>query len=156
MPSRQRFAVEEEVPALRALLSAQRIHVLAEQRRRRPEQCEHGERLLAHHRRRLSHYHETPSAGLLGDSSDGRVRFTHPGGYAGNAPGTAVGGDPDENEYFKTVNRYRDVTFGPDGLSLFIATDIEGNTRDGSGRPATGVENPGSILEFRYVADQSR
>jgi len=73
-----------------------------------------------------------------------------------DAAGTAVVGDPDENEYFKTVNRYRDVALGPDGLTLFIATDVEGNTQDRSGRPATGVENPGAILEFRYIADRSR
>jgi PQQ-dependent dehydrogenase (s-GDH family) len=73
-----------------------------------------------------------------------------------NAAGTAVVGDPDEHELFKTVNRYRDVTVRPDGLALYIATDVEGNTQDRSARPAAGVENPGAILEFRYVADRSR
>jgi len=73
-----------------------------------------------------------------------------------NPAGTAVVGDPDENEFFKTVNRYRDVALGPDGLSLFIATDAEGNTQDRSGRPAAAVENPGAILEFRYTANRSR
>jgi hypothetical protein len=70
--------------------------------------------------------------------------------------GTAVVGDPEENEFFKTVNRYRDVALGPDGLALFIATDVSGNTQDQSGRPAAGVENPGAILEFRYISDRSR
>jgi PQQ-dependent dehydrogenase (s-GDH family) len=73
-----------------------------------------------------------------------------------DASGTAVAGDPDENEVFKTVNRYRDVALSPDGLALFIATDVGGNTQDQSGRPAASVENPGAILEFRYVADRSR
>jgi PQQ-dependent dehydrogenase (s-GDH family) len=73
-----------------------------------------------------------------------------------DAAGTAVAGDPDENEFFKTVNRYRDVALSPDGLSLFIATDLAGNTQDQSGRPAASVENPGAILEFRYMADRSR
>jgi PQQ-dependent dehydrogenase (s-GDH family) len=73
-----------------------------------------------------------------------------------DAAGTAVVGDPDENEQIKTVNRYRDVTMGPGGLTLFIATDSGGNTQDQSGRPAAGVENPGAILEFRYIADRSR
>jgi hypothetical protein len=54
------------------------------------------------------------------------------------------------------VNRYRDVTVSPDGLSVFIATDVGGNTQDRDGRPAKGVENPGAILEFRYVANRSR
>ena len=65
--------------------------------------------------------------------------------------GRAVVGEPDENQQLKTVNRYRDVTVSPDGLALFIATDVGGNTQDQSGRPATSVENPGAILEFRYV-----
>jgi PQQ-dependent dehydrogenase (s-GDH family) len=73
-----------------------------------------------------------------------------------DAAGTAVVGEPDENEFFKTVNRYRDVTVSPDGLALFIATDVEGNTQDQSGRPAASVENPGAILEFRSITDRSR
>lgn len=66
-----------------------------------------------------------------------------------NADGTAVVGEPDA--HFKTVNRYRDVVVGPDGLTVFIATDVGGNTNDESGRPAVKVENSGSILEFRYL-----
>ena len=73
-----------------------------------------------------------------------------------DAAGTAVVGEPDENASLKTVNRYRDVTTRPDGLALFIATDSGGVTQDQSGRPATSVENPGAILEFRYVPDRSR
>ena len=72
-----------------------------------------------------------------------------------NDAGTAVVGDPDESEYFKTVNRYRDAVVRPDGLVLFIATDVGGNTQDETGRPASGVENPGSILEFRYTGRAS-
>jgi PQQ-dependent dehydrogenase (s-GDH family) len=73
-----------------------------------------------------------------------------------DAAGTAVVGEPDENQQLRTVNRYRDVTVRPDGLALFIATDVGGNTNDGSGRPAARVENPGAILEFRYPTDRSR
>jgi PQQ-dependent dehydrogenase (s-GDH family) len=73
-----------------------------------------------------------------------------------DAAGTAVVGDPDQHELFKTVNRYRDVTLSPDGLAVFIATDVGGNTQDREGRPAKGVENSGAILEFRYVANRSR
>jgi PQQ-dependent dehydrogenase (s-GDH family) len=73
-----------------------------------------------------------------------------------DAAGTAVVGEPDENQQLKTVNRYRDVAVRPDGLALFIVTDVGGNTQDQSGRPAARVENPGAILEFRYVADRSR
>lgn len=70
--------------------------------------------------------------------------------------GAKVVGDPYENEFFKTVNRYRDVAVSPDGLALFVATDLEGNTQDRSGRPATGVENGGAILEFRYIGNKPR
>jgi PQQ-dependent dehydrogenase (s-GDH family) len=73
-----------------------------------------------------------------------------------DATGTAVVGEPDENPRLKTVNRYRDVTMRPDGLALFIVTDPGGNTQDASGRPAAMVENPGAILEFRYIAERSR
>jgi PQQ-dependent dehydrogenase (s-GDH family) len=66
--------------------------------------------------------------------------------------GTAVVGNPDDHQHFKTVNRYRDVVVRPDGLALFIATDVAGNTQDESGRPAAKVENAGSILEFLYTA----
>jgi len=71
-----------------------------------------------------------------------------------DAAGTAVVGEPDENVALKTVNRYRDVTVRPDGLALFILTDVGGNTQDASGRPAAKVENSGAILEFLYLADR--
>ena len=73
-----------------------------------------------------------------------------------NAAGTAVVGEPDENEHLQDGESYRDVTMRPDGLALFIATDVGGNTQDQSGRPAARVENPGAILEFRYITDRSR
>jgi PQQ-dependent dehydrogenase (s-GDH family) len=71
-----------------------------------------------------------------------------------DAAGTAVVGNPDEHQHFKTVNRYRDVAVRPDGLALFVATDVGGNTQDNSGKPAASVENPGSILEFRYTGSR--
>jgi hypothetical protein len=43
-----------------------------------------------------------------------------------------------------------------DGLALFIVTDVGGNTQDQTGRPAAMVENPGAILEFRYLTTRSR
>jgi hypothetical protein len=72
-----------------------------------------------------------------------------------SSAGLLRGRRPDDNEYFKIVNRYRDVTLAPDGRALFIATDVGGNTQDQSGRPAASVENPGANLAFRYT-DQSR
>jgi PQQ-dependent dehydrogenase (s-GDH family) len=73
-----------------------------------------------------------------------------------DAAGAAVVGEPDENVHLKTVNRYRDVTMRPDGLALFIVTDVGGNTQDASGRPAATVENPGAILEFLSITGRSR
>jgi PQQ-dependent dehydrogenase (s-GDH family) len=66
-----------------------------------------------------------------------------------NADGAALVGD--EYQHFKTINRYRDVAVGPDGLVVFIATDVAGNTNDAKGQPTTALENPGSILAFRYT-----
>lgn len=73
-----------------------------------------------------------------------------------DATGTKVVGEPDENVLLKTVNRYRDVAISPDGLALFIATDVSGNTQDRTGKPAAAVENSGAILEFRYGRNRSR
>jgi PQQ-dependent dehydrogenase (s-GDH family) len=41
-------------------------------------------------------------------------------------------------EYFKARDRYRDVLIGPDGRTVFVATD------------ATSQEHPGAILAFTY------
>jgi len=48
------------------------------------------------------------------------------------------------------------MTVRPDGLALFVVTDVGGNTQDASGRPAASVENSGAILEFRYLPDRQR
>ena len=70
-----------------------------------------------------------------------------------NPAGTAVVGEPDENQGLKTVNRYRDVVVRPDGLALLVITDVGGNTQDPTGRPAAGVQNSGAVLEFRYTGN---
>ena len=56
-----------------------------------------------------------------------------------NTDGTAVVGDPDDHVLFKTVNRYRDVAVRPDGLALFVATDVEGSSDERHGRQANPV-----------------
>jgi len=50
-----------------------------------------------------------------------------------------------------TVNRYRDTAVSRDGRSFYVATDPAGLTRDAAGRPTPALQNPGAILEFRYV-----
>ena len=41
-------------------------------------------------------------------------------------------------EYFKARDRYRDVMVGPDGRTIYVATD------------ATSQTHPGAILAFTY------
>ncbi len=49
---------------------------------------------------------------------------------------------------FRTVNRYRDVAFSPDGRTFYVITDSEGFTQDRDGLPTNELENPGAILVF--------
>jgi PQQ-dependent dehydrogenase (s-GDH family) len=62
---------------------------------------------------------------------------------------SAVG---DNEELFRTVNRYRDLAVGPDGRTFYLATDNDGfgQTLDLTGARVGRFSNPGSILEFRY------
>jgi len=53
---------------------------------------------------------------------------------------------------FTTVNRYRDTETSPDGRIIYVATDSAGMTRGQNGAPTLDLENPGSILRFRYTA----
>ena len=52
--------------------------------------------------------------------------------------------------YLKTVNRYRDVAVAPDGLRLYVVTDVEGRAIDQSGTPKRELANPGAVLEFTF------
>jgi hypothetical protein len=51
---------------------------------------------------------------------------------------------------FRTANRYRDIAVNPDGRAIYLATDVEGPSRDASGATRS-LANPGSILEFTYT-----
>ena len=53
-----------------------------------------------------------------------------------NATGDAAVGPT--TEHFKTAARYRDVLVGPDGLTIYLATD------------SSSKENPGAVLAFTY------
>ncbi|MET8546112.1 glucose/sorbosone family PQQ-dependent dehydrogenase [Kitasatospora sp. NPDC004799] len=59
-------------------------------------------------------------------------------------------------ELYRTVNRYRDVALSPDGKTLYIATDSEGQhlVRGEGGTPTAHLANPGAILAVPY--DQHR
>ena len=52
--------------------------------------------------------------------------------------------------YFKARNRYRDLAINPDGIHIYVATDNEGRVVDNSGALTRELQNPGSILEFKY------
>ena len=65
-----------------------------------------------------------------------------------DAAGTAVVGEPDENQQLKTVNRYRDVAVRPDGLALFIVTDVGGNTHASREGRRRGSRTPARFSSF--------
>ncbi len=64
---------------------------------------------------------------------------------------SAVG---ENEELFRTANRYRDIAVGPDGRTFYLVTDNNGfgQTVDPSGARVRTFANPGSILEFNYTA----
>ena len=65
--------------------------------------------------------------------------------------GKSVVGGP--IEYFKTTNRYRDLTVAPDQRTFYIITDNDGRTMDDKGAPVRVVANPGAVLEFKYATN---
>jgi PQQ-dependent dehydrogenase (s-GDH family) len=62
--------------------------------------------------------------------------------------GTALAQDP--IELFRSENRYRDVAFSPDGLTIYAITDSSGPAQAIDGGATTELWNPGSLLVFRY------
>ncbi|HKU48372.1 MAG TPA: glucose/sorbosone family PQQ-dependent dehydrogenase [Nitrososphaera sp.] len=65
-----------------------------------------------------------------------------------NDNGTALSSDP--AEMFRSENRYRDLTFGPDGKTIYVITDSSGPVQAIEGGPIATVKNPGSLLVFTY------
>lgn len=70
-----------------------------------------------------------------------------------NEDGTALARDP--VELFRSENRYRDVTFGPDGSTIYVITDSFGPAQAIGGGATNDLWNPGSLLVFRYEGDGS-
>jgi len=59
----------------------------------------------------------------------------------------------DAQPIFRSKNRYREVVISPDGGTIYVATDVNGNglgTSD-KGNALFVFENPGSILAFKYI-----
>jgi PQQ-dependent dehydrogenase (s-GDH family) len=66
-----------------------------------------------------------------------------------SADGRSIVGDA--QEYFRTVNRYRDIAISSDQRSFYIATDLQGRTTDSRGANTQALESVGAILEFKYT-----
>src|SRR5215212_7991193 len=70
--------------------------------------------------------------------------------------GKAVSGKPEE--LFRSENRYRDIAFSPDGLTLYVITDMKGPVqamKKGPITPTTELWSPGSLIAFKYVGGGS-
>jgi PQQ-dependent dehydrogenase (s-GDH family) len=52
--------------------------------------------------------------------------------------------------YFRTENRYRDLAVGPDGRTIYVATDIGGQFQALDGGVGDGVTHSGAILVFTF------
>jgi PQQ-dependent dehydrogenase (s-GDH family) len=53
--------------------------------------------------------------------------------------------------YFKTEDRYRDLAIAPDGLRIYVVTDVRGRVVTGTGDLTPSLRNPGALLEFTYT-----
>ena len=72
-----------------------------------------------------------------------------------NEDGRALAKEP--MELFRSENRYRDITFGPEGKTIYVITDPRGLVQaindGGGGGVSHDLWNPGSLLVFKYVGD---
>ena len=66
-----------------------------------------------------------------------------------DAAGRAAG---EPEPLWRTVNRYRDLAIGPDGRTVYVATDPAGETLDHAGKPTRALSDPGAILVFRTTS----
>ncbi|CAM3085138.1 glucose/sorbosone family PQQ-dependent dehydrogenase [Cupriavidus taiwanensis] len=56
----------------------------------------------------------------------------------------------DAQPLFRSVNRYREVVVSPDGSTIYVATDTNHLGTTDAGSAAFKLENPGSIIAFKY------
>lgn len=54
-------------------------------------------------------------------------------------------------EYWNTQNRYREIAVNPNGLEFYVITDNRGQTSGPSSGNTDDLDNPGSILKFKYL-----
>lgn len=57
------------------------------------------------------------------------------------------------SRYFQSNNRFRDSAVGPDGKTIYAATDAAGLAEDIGGGTTRSMQNPGAILVFTYERD---
>ena len=68
-----------------------------------------------------------------------------------NEDGTKLARDP--LELFRSENRYRDITFSPDGRTVYVITDTSGRAQAIQGGVTNELWNRGSLLAFRHESD---
>jgi PQQ-dependent dehydrogenase (s-GDH family) len=71
-----------------------------------------------------------------------------------NENGTGLTHDP--VPLFHSENRYRDLAFSPDGSTMYVITDSSGpaQTIEGGGA-TTDLWNPGSVLVFKFIGNET-
>jgi mono/diheme cytochrome c family protein len=57
------------------------------------------------------------------------------------------------SRYFQSDNRYRDIAVNPDGRTLYIATDPDGQAEAMAGGTTRQMQDKGSILVFKYTGE---
>jgi hypothetical protein len=59
----------------------------------------------------------------------------------------------DPVELFRTENRYWDIAFSPDGLTIYAITDPSSAAQAIDGGATTELWSPGSVLAFWYEGE---
>ena len=59
------------------------------------------------------------------------------------------------SRYFQSNNRYRDIAVHPDGRTLYIATDPDGQAQALEGGTTRQMQDPGAILVFTYTGEST-
>lgn len=67
-----------------------------------------------------------------------------------NASGDALE-DGTYEEFHSSNDRYRDICFDPDGVTIYAVTDNTGGTSGPSGTSGVTIENPGVIVKIQFI-----
>ncbi len=73
----------------------------------------------------------------------------------GSIPFSSIQSDgssrPGYEVFHGSNDRYRDLAFSPDGLTMYVITDSGGTTSGPSGSSSVSIENPGVIMKIEFV-----